>query len=183
MLFPGLILRGSTFHLEASDPLSKESRSKSSPQPRASTVTVFSSSITRVLLPSAAPCSCQAQCPQECFSPSSVPSWCCQDSPQEFETCLRFSLKGRKQNYKCTHTHTHTHTHTALVVKNLPANTGDIRDRKHKRHGFVPWVRKITWRRAWQPTPVFLPGESHGQRSLAGYCPWGRKESNTIEAT
>ena len=38
-----------------------------------------------------------------------------------------------------------------------------------KRRGFNPWVRKIPWRRAWQPTPVFLPGESHGQRSLAGY--------------
>ena len=37
--------------------------------------------------------------------------------------------------------------------------------------------------RAWQPTPVFLPGESHGQRSLAGYSPWSRKEPNTIEAT
>ena len=37
------------------------------------------------------------------------------------------------------------------------------------------WVRKILWRRKWQPTPVFLPGESHGQRSLAGYSPWGYK--------
>ena len=46
--------------------------------------------------------------------------------------------------------------------------------RRHKRRGFDPWVRKIPWRRAWQPTPVFLPGESHGQRSLAGYSPWGR---------
>ena len=42
-----------------------------------------------------------------------------------------------------------------------------------KRHGFNPWVRKIPWRRAWHPTPVFLPGESHGQRSLVGYNPWG----------
>ena len=41
--------------------------------------------------------------------------------------------------------------------------------RRHKRCGFSPWVGKIPWRRAWQPTPVFLPGESHGQRSLAGY--------------
>ena len=40
-----------------------------------------------------------------------------------------------------------------------------------KRRGFSPWVRKFSWRRAWQPTPVFLPGESHGQRTLAGYCP------------
>ena len=37
------------------------------------------------------------------------------------------------------------------------------------------------WRRKWQPTPVFLPGKSHGQRSLAGYSPWGRKESDTTE--
>ena len=39
----------------------------------------------------------------------------------------------------------------------------------------------VSWRRKWQPTPVFLPGESHGQRSLGGYSPWGRKESNTTE--
>ena len=44
-----------------------------------------------------------------------------------------------------------------------------------------PWVGKIPWRRAWQPTPVFLPGESHGQRSLEGYSPWGCKESDTTE--
>ena len=39
------------------------------------------------------------------------------------------------------------------------------------------------WRRAWQPTLVFLPGESHGQRSVVGYSPWGRKESDMTEAT
>ena len=50
--------------------------------------------------------------------------------------------------------------------------------RKHKRSEFDPWVREILWRRAWQPTPVFLPGESHGQKSLAGYSPWGHKESD-----
>ena len=47
------------------------------------------------------------------------------------------------------------------------------------RCGFDPWVGKIPWRKAWQPTPVFLPGESHGQRNLAGYSPWGHKESGT----
>ena len=52
-----------------------------------------------------------------------------------------------------------------------------------KRCGFDPWVRKIPWRTAWQPTQVFLPGESHGQRSLAGYSPWGGKESDKTEAT
>ena len=47
-----------------------------------------------------------------------------------------------------------------------------------RRPGFNPWIRKIPWRRAWQPTPVFLPGESPGQRSLVGYSPWDRKESD-----
>ena len=104
----------------------------------------------------------------------------------------------------------------ATVVKNPPANAGDIRDmglipgsgrspggrnayplqysclgnpidrgdgraRVHRmaknpparRCGFYPWVGKIPWRRAWQPTPVFLPGKSHRQRSLVGYRPWG----------
>ena len=43
------------------------------------------------------------------------------------------------------------------------------------------WVGKISWRRKWQPTPVFLPGKVHGQRSLGGYSPWGHKESDTTE--
>ena len=55
--------------------------------------------------------------------------------------------------------------------------------RRCKRLRFDPWVGKIPWRRAWQPTPVFLPGESHGQRGLAGYGPLGRKGSDTTEAT
>ena len=54
--------------------------------------------------------------------------------------------------------------------------------RKHKRQVFDPWVGKIPWRRAWQFTPVVLPGESHGQRSLAGYSSWGCKESDTTKA-
>ena len=54
------------------------------------------------------------------------------------------------------------------MVKNLPAME-------------ETWVGKIPWRRARQPTPVFLPGESHGQRSLAGYSPWDRKELDTTE--
>ena len=44
-------------------------------------------------------------------------------------------------------------------------------------------VGKISWRRKWQATPLFLPGESHGQRSLVGYSPWGHKESDTNEVT
>ena len=49
------------------------------------------------------------------------------------------------------------------------------------RPGFDPWVGKIPWRRKWQPTPVFLPGESHERRSLVGYSPWGCKESDMTE--
>ena len=53
--------------------------------------------------------------------------------------------------------------------------------RRYRRRGFDPWVGKIPWRRTWQPTPVFLPGESHGWRSLAGYSPWGHTESDMTE--
>ena len=63
------------------------------------------------------------------------------------------------------------------MVKNLPDNVGDMRRR------FDPWIRKIPWRRAQQPTPAFLPGEFHGKRSLAGYGPEGRKEVDMTEAT
>ena len=49
------------------------------------------------------------------------------------------------------------------------------------RPGFNPWVGKTPWRRKWQSALVLVPGKSHGQRSLVGYSPWGRKESNTTE--
>ena len=61
------------------------------------------------------------------------------------------------------------------MVKNLPANTGDMR------LGFNPWVGKVPWRRKWRLTPVVLPGESHGRRSLVGYSPGGRKELDMTE--
>ena len=61
--------------------------------------------------------------------------------------------------YLYTYIYTHTYIHTHIY----------------------PWVLKIPWRRAWQPTPVFLPGESHGQRSLVGYSPWGCKESDILK--
>ena len=53
--------------------------------------------------------------------------------------------------------------------------------RRCKRYGFIPWVRKILWSRKWQPTPVFLPGKFHGQRSLVGYSPCGHKESDMTD--
>ena len=54
---------------------------------------------------------------------------------------------------------------------------------RHKKCRFNSWVRKSPWKRAWQPTPVFLPGESHGLRSLVGYSPWSCKELDTTEVT
>ena len=57
------------------------------------------------------------------------------------------------------------------AVKKLPANAGDV--------GLDPRVGKITWRRKWQPTPVLLPGKSHGQRNLVGYSPWAHKGLDT----
>ena len=61
---------------------------------------------------------------------------------------------------------------SGLDGKESAYNTGDR---------FNPWVQKIPLRREWQPTLVFLPGESHGQRSLVGYSPWGCNESDTTE--
>ena len=55
--------------------------------------------------------------------------------------------------------------------------------KRHRKHAFDLWVRKIPCKRKWQPTSVFLPGESHGQRSLAGYSPWGHKQSDRTEMT
>ena len=72
----------------------------------------------------------------------------------------------------------HGASQEALVVKNPPANAGDIRDTCS-----TPGSGKTPWRRARQPTPLFLPGESHGQRSLAGYSPAGCKESDTTAMT
>ena len=61
----------------------------------------------------------------------------------------------------------------ALVVKNPPANAGDA--------GSVPGSERFPWRRKWQPTSVFLPGESHEQKSLVGYNPWGCRELDMTE--
>ena len=63
-----------------------------------------------------------------------------------------------------------------LAVKNVLDNVEGV-----KRCRFDPRVRKIPWKRAWQSIPVFLPEESHGQRSLVGYHPWGHKELDMTE--
>ena len=74
-----------------------------------------------------------------------------------------------------------------LSLRSFPGGSSGTeptcKGRRHKRCEFDPWVGKIPWRRLWQPTPVFLPGESHGQRSLAGYSSWGHKDLDRPEAT
>ena len=65
------------------------------------------------------------------------------------------------------------------MVKNLtPASAGDTGE-----VGSIPRLERFPWRRKWQPTPLFLPGKSHGQRSLVAYSPGGCKELDTTEVT
>ena len=63
-----------------------------------------------------------------------------------------------------------------LLVKNPSASAGDVTEA-----GLIPRLGNIPWRRKWQSTPVFLPGEFHGQRSLVGYSSWDCKELDTTE--
>ena len=73
------------------------------------------------------------------------------------------------------------------LVMGFPGGTSgkepDCHCRRCRRPGFDPRIGKIPWRRAWRPTPVSLPGESHGQRSLVGYSVQGGKESDMTEVT
>ena len=87
----------------------------------------------------------------------------------ERETCKNFSDTLGKSNF----------------YLDFPSGTSgkELPMQETKRGRFDSWVRKIPWRRKWQSTPAFLPGGSHGQRSLVGYSPWGHKESDRTEVT
>ena len=82
-------------------------------------------------------------------------------------TDLRGSCRGVFTLWKLTELQSH------LYTRGFPGGTtgkeSTCQCRRHKRYGFNPWVGKIPWSRKWQPTPVFLPGKFHGQRSLEGY--------------
>jgi len=68
------------------------------------------------------------------------------------------------------------------VKRGFPVGTsGKESACQRRRQRLNPWVRRILWRRRWQPTPVFLPGKFHGQRSLTGYSPWGHEEADMSE--
>ena len=73
----------------------------------------------------------------------------------------------------------YTHVHKYGASGKEPAR----QCRRHKRCRFDPWVGKVPWMRVWQPTPIFLPGESDGRRILVGYGPWDHKESDMTEMT
>ena len=84
---------------------------------------------------------------------------------------------GKTEEEKKKLIHTCIYEHITAVGGGFPGSTNSkepaCQCRRSKRRGFDPWAWRIPWRRAWQPTPVFLPGESHGQRSLAGCSPEG----------
>ena len=94
------------------------------------------------------------------------------------------SKTSPKQN-KYIHNNNNTKNENKLYL-GMGFPRGSVVEKKKKksclqcrRHGFNPWVRKILWRKNWQTLPVFLPGKSRGQRSLAGYSTQGCKESDT----
>ena len=85
-----------------------------------------------------------------------------------------------------TETWLFSHTYTSIYKGGFPSSTSGKElafQRRGKRCGFDPRAGKIPWSRKWQPTTVFLPGESYGQRSLVGYSLWGCKESDRTEVT
>ena len=90
---------------------------------------------------------------------------------------------GNPLQYSCLENSTDREAWRATVHGATKSRTrlSDFHSLNARRPGFSPWVRKIPWRREWQPTPVFLPGEFHGQGSLADYNPWDRKESDMTE--
>ena len=111
-------------------------------------------------------------------------------SPQELRTHLQKHLPPRKQDI-CSKSYLIVCVCMCVCTcvceracVGLPRwLRGKESARQCRRHGFDPWVGKIPWRRKRQPTPVFLPGESHGPRSLVHYSPRGCTECNTTEAT
>jgi len=107
--------------------------------------------------------------------------------------CVNFCCAAKWFRYIYIYIHTHSFLRHSFLLwfaigyeyRGFPGGTSSkepaCQCRKRKRRGFSPCVGKIPWWRAWQPTPVFSPAESYGQRSLSGYSPWGHKGSDTTE--
>ena len=108
-------------------------------------------------------------------------TWDQADGAQRPDSCLNQSLGSKRTwwgGFAALGVATHLSHH---IYNRFPGGTGG-KCRRRKRCGFRPWVRTSPGGGHGKPTPVLLPGEPHGQRSLAGYSPWGRKESDTAEA-
>ena len=93
---------------------------------------------------------------------------------------------GRWEGGSCLGTHVRIKDFTILKIKKFKNLKNKLKKKKRiclqcRRPRFDPRVGKIPWRRKWQPTPVSLPGKSHGHRNLVDCSPWGRKESGTTE--
>ena len=91
--------------------------------------------------------------------------------PHGWRSLVGYSPRSRKESDKTERRHFHFHRRALGFPGGASGTEPTCQCMRHKRRGFNPWVRKIPWRRAWQPTTAFLPGESHGQRSLVGYSP------------
>ena len=110
-------------------------------------------------------------------------------APGELKPCSFFSLSPRVSDSKQTLCYYWWPCTQPALMRSIGDSWGSLVAQWYRvllqcrRSEFNPWVRKIPWKRAWHPTPVFLLRKSHGQRSLAGYGPWGHKESDTSETT
>ena len=99
----------------------------------------------------------------------------------------KFISSSWKSNPLCWHLLLFLHSHFITSIKDigllkwLNGKEPACQWRRCKRCWFDPWVEKIPCRRKWQPTPLFLPGKSHGQRNQVGYSPWACKEVDTAE--
>ena len=91
------------------------------------------------------------------------------------------TLKGKRNKDKKLLFSLHWVVPLASCVIGLPWwLSGKELTGQYRRCRFNPWIRKIPWSRKWQPTPVFLPGKSHGQRDWMGYSPWGCKSQTQL---
>ena len=110
---------------------------------------------------------------------------------RDHNTLDRVLLVTRKNRQKSTYVLTQTPHHKQAkpfhvfyIIYGLPwwfSGKESAFAMQCRRSRFKPWVRKIPWRRKWQPIPLFSPGEFHGQRSLVDYIPWDHNESDMIE--
>ena len=95
--------------------------------------------------------------------------------PLKEEMATHSSILAWKTSWTEEHMHITSNSY-AKALMGVPGSSDGKESAQYRKSRLDSWVEKIPWRRSWQPTPVFLPGESRGQRNLVGYSPWGRTE-------